>query len=74
MIVRVNVGDRFDIDVVAQWIIDHCTSFVTHRFVTHRFVDGDENVELRLQDYPWFQMEVEFNDERDATMFLLRWS
>ena len=68
MKVMMDVCNGFDIAEVLQWLTDFSPSFVSHRFV-----EGDDKVELRLQDYPWFRMEIEFSDEQDATMFLLRW-
>lgn len=68
MKVRVNMGDGFDLIEACEWLMKHCPSYIEYRVIELAW-----EVE-RTYDDPWFLMEVEFSDERDATMFLLRWS
>jgi hypothetical protein len=68
MKVRVNMGDGFDLIEVGDWLQQHCPD----RYI-YSVIEIAWEVE-RTDDDPWFQMEVEFTEEQDATMFLLRWS
>ena len=68
MIVTCDMGDGFDLIEVANWLQEHCSSYVNYRVIEVAW-----EIE-RTDDDPWFRFEVEFSDERDATMFLLRWS
>ena len=68
MKVRVNMRDGFDLIEVCNWLQERCASYIEYRVIEVAW-----EIE-RNDDDPWFQMEVEFNDERDATMFLLRWA
>lgn len=68
MKVRVNMGDGFDMIEVVEWIKEHCPSFVEYSVIEVAW-----EIE-RTDDDPWFRFEVEFTNERDATLFLLRWS
>lgn len=67
MKVIVDVGDGFDIAVVVDWLKDKCPSFVQYQIIEVAW-----EIE-RTDDDPWFQMEVEFDDETDAVKFILKW-
>ena len=68
MITSIDLRDNIDLDEVVEWVIDNCASFVEYRVVER---DWDVNT---VDDYAWFSLEVTFNDDCDATLFLLRWA
>lgn len=68
MKVTVDMGDGFDLIEVGEWLEKHFPG----RYI-YTVIEVAWEIE-RTDDDPWFRFEVEFTNEQDATLFLLRWS
>jgi hypothetical protein len=68
MKVTVDMDDGFDLIEVGEWLEKHFPG----RYI-YTVIEVAWEIE-RTDDDPWFRFEVEFTNEQDATLFLLRWS
>jgi hypothetical protein len=68
MKVTVDMDDGFDLIEVGEWLEKHFSG----RYI-YTVIEVAWEIE-RTDDDPWFRFEVEFTNEQDATLFLLRWS
>ena len=68
MKVTVDMNDGFDLIEVGEWLEKHFSG----RYI-YTVIEVAWEIE-RTDDDPWFRFEVEFTNDQDATLFLLRWS
>jgi len=66
MTVGIYIHGEFDIDAAVEWAIENCSSFVSYKLI-------ELGWEEKLQRDCWFRFDVLFDNEKDATLFQLRW-
>jgi hypothetical protein len=67
IMVSIDIRADFDSDEAVDWAMANCPSFDKYKIVELRW---DEKMEKDC----WFEFHVYFNDERDATLFALKWA
>ena len=67
MIVSKYITDDFDSDEAVDWAIANCPSFEKYILVE---LDWEEKQERDC----CFRFDATFNNDQDATLFLLRWA
>jgi hypothetical protein len=67
MMVSIDITGDFNSDEALEWVMANCPSFEKYKVV-------ELGWEEKMEKNCWFEFHVYFTDERDATLFALKWA